>query len=75
MQRTLTWLLVCAFANAFFSLSASAQAVPEVTLTRFDCGTSNPPTDVGLRFSDTYVFKGLKIQLVFSCYLIKHGDD
>ncbi|HLK82017.1 MAG TPA: N-acyl homoserine lactonase family protein [Xanthobacteraceae bacterium] len=70
---------VCA--NALASLSASAQAAPEVTLTRLDCGTSGPPTDVGartgpgLRFSDTYDFSGLKVQLVFSCYLIKHGDD
>ena len=26
-------------------------------------------------FADTYAFDGLKVQLVFSCYLIKHGDD
>jgi len=70
---------VCA--NALVGLSALAQAAPEVTLTRLDCGTGGPPTDVGartgagLRFSDTYDFSGLKVQLVFSCYLIKHGDD
>jgi len=64
---------VCA--NALMSLSALAQAAPEVTLTRLDCGTSAAPTDVGLRFSDTYAYNGLKVQLVFSCYLIKHGDD
>src|ERR1700730_6585455 len=29
----------------------------------------------GLRFSDTYDFDGLKVQIVYSCYLIKHGDD
>jgi N-acyl homoserine lactone hydrolase len=75
MQRTLTLLAIGACANAFASLSASAQAAPDVTLTRLDCGTSAAPTDVNLRFSDTYAYNGLKVQLVFSCYLIKHGDD
>jgi N-acyl homoserine lactone hydrolase len=75
MQRTLTLLAIGACANALASLSAPAQAAPEVTLTRFECGTSAAPTDVNLRFSDTYAYNGLKIQLVFSCYLIKHGDD
>ncbi|HEX4683468.1 MAG TPA: N-acyl homoserine lactonase family protein [Gemmatimonadaceae bacterium] len=54
--------------------AAAAQA-PAVTLTRMECGTSAPPTDVGARFSDTYAYNGLKVQLVFSCYLIRHGDD
>jgi glyoxylase-like metal-dependent hydrolase (beta-lactamase superfamily II) len=64
---------------AILALAASglsAQApVPEVTLTRLQCGTNGAPTDVGQRFSDTYAFKGLMIQTTFSCYLIKHGDD
>ena len=55
--------------------SASAQTAPVVTLTRLECGTNAAPTDVGLRFSDTYAFSGLKVQLVFSCYLVRHGDD
>jgi len=75
MQRPLSLLAIGMCANALISLSALAQAAPEVTLTRLDCGTSAPPTDVGLRFSDTYAYNGVKIQLVFSCYLIKHGDD
>lgn len=33
-----------------------------------------PPTDVR-GFSDTYAYNGLKIQLVYSCYLIRHGDE
>ena len=53
--------------------SAFAQA-PELSLTRLDCGTSAGPGDVG-RFSDVGAHRGLKVQLVFSCYLIKHGDD
>jgi glyoxylase-like metal-dependent hydrolase (beta-lactamase superfamily II) len=75
MQRTLTMLAMGACAAGFASLSGLAQAAPEVTLTRFECGTSAPPTDVNLRFSDIYAYEGLKLQLVFSCYLIKHGDD
>src|SRR5215467_435190 len=75
MQRALSMLAISACASALMSLSALAQAAPEVTLTRLECGTSNAPTDVGLRFSDTYAYNGLKVQLVFSCYVIKHGDD
>ena len=59
--------------------AATAQSTPapaaQVTLTRLQCGTNAAPTDVGLRFSDTYAFKGLMVQLTFSCYLIKHNDD
>jgi N-acyl homoserine lactone hydrolase len=57
------------------STIARAQTAPVITLSRLDCGTSAPPTDVGQRFSDTYAYNGLKVQLVFSCYLIRHGDD
>src|SRR5205807_6932712 len=75
MQRTLVMLALGAGANVLVSLSAFAQAVPEVTLTRFEGGTPQAPTDVNARFSDTYAYAGLKLQLVYSCYLIKHGDD
>ena len=46
-----------------------------MSLTRLDCGTPPPPILVNHRFSDTYAFGDLKVQLVFSCYLIKHGND
>src|SRR4051794_3043644 len=67
-------------ANALFAFAALAQAfaqaTPEVTLTRFaDCGTPQAPTAVNQRFSDTFAYGDLKVQFVFSCYLIKHGDD
>jgi N-acyl homoserine lactone hydrolase len=79
MQRVLSILAAGVCANALMSLSALAQAAPEaapeVTLTRLDCGTGAAPTDVALRFTDTYAYNGLKVQLIFSCYLIKHGDD
>jgi N-acyl homoserine lactone hydrolase len=57
------------------SPAALAQAAPEVTLTRLDCGTPQAPTDVNARFSDTYAYPGVKLQFVYSCYLVKHGDD
>jgi len=75
MQRILSLLAIGVCANALVSLSASAQSKPEVTLTRFECGTSQAPTEVNLRFSDTYAYGDLKVQLVFSCYLVKHGDE
>ena len=53
---------------------AQQPAVPELTLTRLDCGTSAAPSDVG-RFSDVYAHQGLTLQIVYSCYLIRHGDD
>lgn len=53
-----------------------AQAAPaDVSLARLECGTNQPPTDVGQRFSDTYAYNGLKVQLVYSCYVIRHGND
>jgi len=55
--------------------NAAAQTPAAVTLTRLDCGTNAAPTDVSARFSDTYAFNGLKVQLAISCYLIHHGDD
>ncbi len=86
MQRNLSMLAIGVGANALAAVSAFAQgapaATPEVTLTRLECGTpAAEPRDVGartgpgLRFSDTYDFEGLKLRLVYSCYLIKHGDD
>src|SRR3954447_20451075 len=60
--------------SLFVSLATSAQAV-DVTLSRLDCGTPQAPTVVNERFSDTYAFPGLKVQFVFSCYLVKHGDE
>jgi glyoxylase-like metal-dependent hydrolase (beta-lactamase superfamily II) len=33
------------------------------------------PDRVNLRFSDTFAFPGVKLQFVYSCYLLRHGDD
>jgi N-acyl homoserine lactone hydrolase len=75
MRRVLARLAVGACVTLFAHATAWAQTPPMITLTRLDCGTSAPPTDVGVGFSDTYAYKGLMVQLVFSCYLIRHGDD
>ena len=61
--------------GATVSGSAALAETPEVTLTRLECGTPQAPTDVNARFSDTYAYAGLKLQFVYSCYVIKHGSD
>ncbi|MDB4914739.1 MAG: hypothetical protein JWM95_2383 [Gemmatimonadetes bacterium] len=73
MKHVLSALAVAALVAG--PARTQAQTSPVVTLSRLDCGTGAAPTDVGLRFSDTYAFNGLKVQLAFSCYLIRHGDD
>ena len=75
MQRILAVLALGVCGNALAGAAALAQTAPEVTLTRLDCGTPQAPTEVNQRFSDTYSYGDLKVQLVFSCYLIKHGDE
>jgi glyoxylase-like metal-dependent hydrolase (beta-lactamase superfamily II) len=72
MKRILT-LLVVAAASALVTPAALAQTA-EVTLTRLECGT---PAVLPLspRFSDTYAYGDRKNQFVFSCYLIRHGDE
>jgi N-acyl homoserine lactone hydrolase len=76
MKRTILFALAMSIGvNILLSSSATAQTAAEVSVTRLDCGSSAAPTDVGGRFSDTFAYNGLKVQLTFSCYLIKHGDD
>ena len=81
MSHALPTLALGIASATFASVTASAQAAPAkappatITLTRLPCGTNAPPTDVGLRFSDTYAFSGLMVQLTYSCYLIRHNDD
>jgi N-acyl homoserine lactone hydrolase len=73
MNRTLTML--AAGASLLASLAVPAQAAPDVSMARLDCGTQPEPFVVNERFSDTYAYGDLKVQFVFSCYIIKHGDD
>src|SRR3974390_3110410 len=62
-------------ACGFGAFAAPAQAAPDITLTRFDCGTPQAPIAVNQRFSDIYAYGDLKLQFVYSCYLVKHGDE
>ncbi|MBO0758226.1 MAG: N-acyl homoserine lactonase family protein [Bradyrhizobiaceae bacterium] len=64
---------VCA--AVFAELVAPAHATPDMALTRLDCGTPQAPVAVNQRFSDTYAYGELRLQFVYSCYLIKHGDE
>src|SRR5580698_1087644 len=73
MNRTLT--LLALGASLLAGIAVSAQAAPDLSLARLDCGTPQAPTAVNERFSDTYSYRDLKLQFVYSCYLIKHGDD
>jgi glyoxylase-like metal-dependent hydrolase (beta-lactamase superfamily II) len=70
MRKTLSSLAATACVLA--TLSVSAQ---DMSLTRLDCGTPQAPPVVNQRFSDTFAYGDLKVQFVFSCYLVKHGDE
>src|SRR6201988_2821654 len=70
MTKTLSLLATTAALLA--SVSVSAQ---DMSLTRLDCGTPQAPTAVNQRFLDTFAYGDLKIQFVFSCYLVKHNDE
>jgi N-acyl homoserine lactone hydrolase len=72
MTRKLTMLAIGA--SLLAGLVAPAQAA-DVSIARIDCGTPPAPTAVNERFSDTFAYGDKKIQFVFSCYLIKHGDE
>lgn len=81
MSRVLRPITIGLASAALATRVIVAQAAPTsappatVTLTRMQCGTNAAPTDVGLRFSDTYAFGGTMVQLTYSCYLIRHNDD
>jgi N-acyl homoserine lactone hydrolase len=74
MNRRELNLGAAVLASLLIGASASAQNAPELALTRLDCGKTTTLTDVS-RFSDVSAFKGLNVELTFSCYLVKHGND
>src|SRR6478735_6797603 len=41
----------------------------------FASPAAHAQTPVNQRFSDTFAYGDLKLQFVFSCYLVKHGDE
>ena len=53
MNRILTMLAGGACAGALAGLAVPAHAAPEITLTRFECGTPQAPIAVNQRFSDS----------------------
>jgi glyoxylase-like metal-dependent hydrolase (beta-lactamase superfamily II) len=67
-------LLAGLCAGALLAQPASAQTM-DMSLARLDCGTPQAPTVVNQRFSDTWAYGDLKVQLVYSCYLVKHGNE
>ena len=73
MNKILTTLAIGTALLA--AIAAPARAEPEMSLARIDCGTPQAPIAVNQRFSDTYAYPELKLQFVYSCYVIKHGDD
>lgn len=54
-------------------LPAAHAHAADVALSRLDCGGAPAPVSVAA-FSDTYAWPDLKLQLVYSCYLVRHGD-
>jgi glyoxylase-like metal-dependent hydrolase (beta-lactamase superfamily II) len=69
-------LLLAGLCAGLFALETPARAAADVSLMRLaDCGTPQAPTSVNERFSDTFSYGDLKLQFVYSCYLIKHGDQ
>lgn len=74
MFRIITLSAIAVCAGAFVAAPASAQSAPEVTLSRLECGTGGARI-VNDRFSDTFAYGDRKIDFVYSCYLIKHGND
>jgi N-acyl homoserine lactone hydrolase len=66
--------LIMLAAGALAGLAIPAQAA-DMALTRLDCGTPQAPVAVNQRFSDTYAYGDLKLQFVYSCYIIKHDSD
>lgn len=67
LHSIFTLLSSCIFSGLAFAQS------PDIALTRLDCGTAPGPSDV-TRFSDTHAYHDFKVQLTYSCYLIKHNE-
>jgi glyoxylase-like metal-dependent hydrolase (beta-lactamase superfamily II) len=66
--------MIAAASLALAGLATPAQAA-DIAVTRLDCGTPQAPTPVNQRFSDTYAYGDLKLQFVYSCYVVKHDND
>jgi glyoxylase-like metal-dependent hydrolase (beta-lactamase superfamily II) len=65
MRMLLAATLLCGAAPVAFAA--------DVALARLDCGGAPEPVSVA-SFSDTLEHPDLKLPLVYSCYLVRHGD-
>jgi N-acyl homoserine lactone hydrolase len=74
MNRMFTMLAAGACVAALAAIAAPALGA-DMALTRLDCGTPQAPIAVNQRFSDISAYPELSLQFVYSCYLVKHGDD
>ena len=66
------WLRASPVLGLLGVLALPAQSA-EVALSRLDCGGAPAPHSVAA-FSDTFAYPDLQQQLVYSCYLVRHGD-
>lgn len=64
--------MLSTFAAAVLSFAAHA-APPDVKMTRLDCGYMTLQDKAVM--SDAGLYKGESLDIVMSCYLIRHGDD
>src|SRR5262245_50619354 len=74
MHRLSILLAVGASASAFVGPSTAAES-SQLTLTRLDGWTPVARTAVNQPFSKTFACGDLQRQFVYSCYLIRHGDE
>ena len=73
MRRTT--LLAQVLSTAGIALAAALPvSAADVGLARLDCGGQPEPVNVA-SFSDTYSLEDFELQLVYSCYLVRHGDQ
>ena len=60
-MRRISTLLAAGICAGALCLQAPAQAAPDMSLARIDCGTPQDPTAVNERFSDTFSYGDLKL--------------
>lgn len=72
IAKALVRTLLIAAGAISSGLSFSTYAA-DVALARLDCGNEPEPVSVA-SFSDTLAYPDFKLQLTYSCYVIRHGD-
>ena len=70
MKRILSTL---AAVLSFAAIGTSYAALPDVNMYRLDCGHMTLGDKAVM--SDTGLYRGQSLDIVMSCYLIRHGDD